>query len=130
MSKKTTFFIISLIFLFYKGYSLELVAEPSPPNIIVILADDLGYGDLGGFFGGKAHTPHLNRLAEEGMLFTDFHSNGAMCSPTRAALLTGRYQQRLGIEDPCPEIGSEKGWERLKVSQARTCMLHPPWLTT
>lgn len=114
MSKKTTFFIISLIFLFYKGYSLELVAEPSPPNIIVILADDLGYGDLGGFFGGKAHTPHLNRLAEEGMLFTDFHSNGAMCSPTRAALLTGRYQQRLGIEDPLPGDWQRKGVGAIK----------------
>ncbi|WP_375583300.1 sulfatase-like hydrolase/transferase [Cyclobacterium xiamenense] len=84
------------------------------PNIIVILADDLGYGDLGGYFGGKAHTPHLNRLAEEGMLFTDFHSNGAMCSPTRAALLTGRYQQRLGIEDPLPGDWQEKGIGAIK----------------
>ncbi len=68
------------------------------PNIIIILADDLGYGDIGGYFGGEAETPNLNRLAQEGMLFTDFHSNGPMCSPTRAALLTGRYQQRSGIE--------------------------------
>jgi len=71
-----------------------------PPNIIVILADDIGYGDLNGYFGGEARTPNLDRMAREGMLFTDFHSNGPMCSPTRAALLTGRYQQRLGIETP------------------------------
>jgi arylsulfatase A-like enzyme len=69
------------------------------PNIVLILADDLGYGDPGGLYGGRAETPHLDRLAREGLAFTDFHSNGAMCSPTRAALLTGRYQQRMGIEE-------------------------------
>jgi arylsulfatase A-like enzyme len=79
------------------------------PNVIIILADDIGYGDLGGFYGGKAKTPNLNKLAEKGMLFTDFHSNGAMCSPTRAALLTGRYQQRVGIEDPLPGFWEAPG---------------------
>jgi arylsulfatase A len=69
---------------------------PAPPNIIVIMADDLGYGDLG-CYGGKARTPNLDRLAREGLRFTDFHSNGAVCSPTRAAFLTGRYPQRCGI---------------------------------
>lgn len=78
-------------------------------NIVIILADDLGYGDLGGYFGGKARTPHLNRLAQEGMLFTDFHSNGPMCSPTRAALMTGRYQQRLGIERALPTDWEDRG---------------------
>ena len=68
----------------------------SAPNIIVIMADDLGYGDIGSY-GGRAKTPHLDRLAREGLRFTDFHTNGAVCSPTRAAFLTGRYQQRSGI---------------------------------
>lgn len=68
------------------------------PNIILILADDLGYADLG-VFGNKINrTPHLDRLANEGIRFTDFHSNGANCSPTRVAILTGQYQQRWGIE--------------------------------
>jgi len=67
------------------------------PNIILILADDLGYGDVG-FTGCKqVQTPHLDRLARDGMVFHDFHSNGAACTPTRAALLTGRYQQRSGL---------------------------------
>ena len=79
------------------------------PNIILILADDLGYGDLGSYYGGLAKTPNLNRLAQEGMLFTDFHSNGSMCSPTRAALLTGRYQQRLEIEGPLPTSWNSRG---------------------
>jgi len=66
------------------------------PNIILIVADDLGYGDIGCYGNTENRTPHLDRLAAEGMRFTDFHSNGPMCSPTRAALLTGRYQNRLG----------------------------------
>lgn len=64
------------------------------PNIVLILADDLGYGSLGCYGNKEIATPHIDRLAAEGMRFTDFHSNGAMCTPTRAALLTGRYQQR------------------------------------
>ena len=69
----------------------------SRPNFVIILADDLGYGDLGCFGNSQVATPHIDRLAEEGALFTDFHSSGAVCSPTRAGLLTGRYQQRAGI---------------------------------
>jgi len=71
-------------------------AKPHP-NVILIVADDLGYGDLR-VYGGDVRSPNLERMAMEGLRFTDFHSNGAVCSPTRAALLTGRYQQRMGIE--------------------------------
>jgi len=60
------------------------------------MADDLGYGDIGSY-GGWIETPQLDRMAEQGMRFTDYHSNGPVCSPTRAALLTGRYQQRSGL---------------------------------
>ena len=73
-------------------------ANHKPPNIIVIMADDLGYGDLGCYGHPENKTPHLDQLAREGLRFTDFHANGPMCSPTRAALLTGRYQHRLGRE--------------------------------
>jgi arylsulfatase A-like enzyme len=72
--------------------------KESKPNIVLILADDLGYGDLGCYGSQVIKTPNLDALAQGGMRFTDFHSNGAMCSPTRAALLIGRYQQRAGIE--------------------------------
>ncbi|HUW18833.1 MAG TPA: sulfatase-like hydrolase/transferase [Sedimentisphaerales bacterium] len=72
--------------------------KESKPNIVLILADDLGYGDLGCYGNKTINTPNLDALAKGGMRFTDFHSNGAMCSPTRAALLTGRYQQRCGIQ--------------------------------
>jgi arylsulfatase A-like enzyme len=62
------------------------------------MADDLGYGDIGCYGNTEIATPSLDKLAAEGLRFTDFHSNGAVCSPTRAALLTGKYQQRSGLE--------------------------------
>ena len=67
-------------------------------NIILILADDLGYGDLGCYGGLDLETPNIDALADGGLKFTDFHSNAPVCSPTRAAVMTGRYQQRSGIE--------------------------------
>ena len=67
-----------------------------PPNIVLIMADDLGYGDLGCYGSGINQTPHIDALAKGGLRFTDFHSAGPMCSPTRAATLTGLYQQRFG----------------------------------
>ncbi len=84
-------------------------AAPAPtPNVLRIVADDRGYGDHGSY-GGKARTPHLDRLAAEGVRFTDFHSNGSVCSPTRAALLTGRYPHRLGIETALPTDWHDNG---------------------
>lgn len=66
------------------------------PNIILIVADDLGYGDLGCYGSDQAKTPHMDALAASGVRFTDFHSSGPMCTPTRVSILTGRYQQRFG----------------------------------
>lgn len=71
-------------------------SQKDNPNIIVILIDDLGYGDIGSYNDTIDFTPNIDRLAREGMRFTDFHSNGPMCSPTRAAMLTGMYHHRLG----------------------------------
>jgi arylsulfatase A len=68
-----------------------------PPNIVLFLADDLGYGDLGCYGNPINRTPHLDRFASEGMRFTDFHAAGTVCSPSRASLLTGRHPYRLGF---------------------------------
>jgi arylsulfatase A len=73
------------------------LAAASPPNIIVILADDLGYGDLGCYGHPTIRTPNLDRMAAEGMRFTDFYSAAEVCTPSRAALLTGRYPVRSGM---------------------------------
>src|SRR5215471_1807959 len=66
------------------------------PNIVFIYADDLGYGDLG-VYGSKIRTPNLDRMAAEGVRFTQFYSANPVCSPARAALLTGRYPTRTGV---------------------------------
>jgi len=90
------------------------------PNIIVILADDLGYGDLSCYGSERNKTPHLDALAAGGVRFTDFHSSGAVCSPTRAGLLTGRYQQRCGITDVLFAAGDRnKGLPASEITFAR-----------
>ncbi|MFO7971151.1 MAG: sulfatase-like hydrolase/transferase [Desulfobacterales bacterium] len=66
------------------------------PNVVLILADDLGWGDLGCYGNQRIETPHLDRLAEKGVRLTQCYSNAPVCTPTRAALMTGVYQQRLG----------------------------------
>lgn len=75
------------------------------PNIILFLIDDLGYGDLGCYGNTTVSTPNVDKLAAEGIKFTDFHSNGPMCTPTRAALLTGKYQNRFGEKFEGPLSG-------------------------
>ena len=73
-------------------------AEPAAQlNILFILADDAGWSDLGSYGSAFYETPHLDRLASQGMKFTDAYAAGSVCSPTRAALMTGRYPPRIGI---------------------------------
>ena len=72
-------------------------APARPPNFVVIMLDDLGYGDLGAYGSTFNRTPNIDRLAREGVRFTDFYANSCKCSPTRAALLTGRYPERAGV---------------------------------
>ncbi len=67
------------------------------PNILVILVDDLGYGDLSCYGAADLRTPHIDLLANEGIRFDNFYSNCPVCSPTRAALLSGRYQEMVGV---------------------------------
>src|SRR5690349_22783349 len=74
-------------------------AQTSRPNIILIVADDVGYGDLGASGAPDVKTPNLDRLAREGVRFTDFYA-APTCSPTRASLISGRYYQRVRIERP------------------------------
>jgi len=70
------------------------------PNIVIFLADDLGYGSINAYGASKefVYTPNLNQLAQEGMLFRDGYATGSVCSPTRYALLTGRYSWRTDLK--------------------------------
>src|SRR4051795_11062438 len=72
------------------------------PNIVIILADDLGYGDLSCYGHPSIRTPNLDRMAAEGMRFTDFYVAACVCTPSRTALMTGRLPIRSGM------AGSEK----------------------
>jgi len=71
--------------------------EITPPNILCILVDDLGYGDLSCMGATDLHTPHIDKLAREGMIFSSFYANSTVCSPSRASLLTGRYPDMVGV---------------------------------
>src|SRR6476469_6110035 len=68
-----------------------------PPNIVIIFIDDMGYADIGPFGAIAYKTPHLDQMAKEGRIFTDFHSATAVCSASRAALMTGCYPERVSI---------------------------------
>ena len=98
----TTIFVFFIVAQF--GCS-SITDKEVKPNIILILIDDLGYGDLGCYGNSTNLTPNIDQLAREGIRFTDFHSNGPMCTPTRAALLTGMYQNRLGEKFEGPLSG-------------------------
>ena len=87
----------------------SVTASPSPPNIILILADDLGYGDVGVYGAELIETPNLDRLAGEGIRLTNFYASGNVCSPSRAGLLTGRYAIRDGLADRTITAGDTRG---------------------
>jgi len=96
-------FIVRFVTTIVAGFGILGCAQPavasSAPNILFIMADDLGYGDLGCYGAEDLRTPVLDRLATRGVRLTDCYANGAVCSPTRIAPLTGRYQQRLGMDN-------------------------------
>jgi arylsulfatase A len=75
-------------------------SDSQRPNIVLIITDDVGYGDLGSYGAPDVKTPNLDRLARDGVRLTDFYANGSTCTPTRAGLISGRYQQRFGLERP------------------------------
>ena len=83
-----------------------VVRPDGRPSVLLILMDDIGYGDIGSYGVKDAKTPNLDRLAREGVRLTDAYANGANCSPTRTGLITGQYQQRYGIEWP---LGADPG---------------------
>ncbi|PQB08935.1 arylsulfatase [Polaribacter filamentus] len=99
----TLFLILSLVIVScsstQKKNASEKITSKKKPNIIYILADDLGYGDLSSFNeNGKIKTPNLDAMASEGMMFTDAHTSSSVCTPTRYGILTGRYNWRSRLK--------------------------------
>ena len=91
--------IKSLALLFLFGFSCLLRADEKKPNFVFLLVDDLGWGDFGCYGAKFYETPHIDKLAKDGMLFTNAYSACTVCSPSRAAILTGRYPARLHLTD-------------------------------
>ncbi|MDP6717582.1 MAG: sulfatase-like hydrolase/transferase, partial [Pirellulaceae bacterium] len=90
MIKNITSILIAL------ALSLPATAASTQPNIVLILADDMGYADIGVHGCKDIPTPHIDRIAREGVRFTSAYANASFCTPTRAALMSCRYQQRSG----------------------------------
>ena len=88
--------IQSVLAVFF-GMVLSCAAANERPNVLVIMVDDLGYGDLSSYVAKDLQTPHVDRLISEGMRLENFYANCPVCSPTRAALMTGRYQELVGV---------------------------------
>ncbi|HUF61596.1 MAG TPA: sulfatase [Verrucomicrobiales bacterium] len=95
MRIRTQLFTLTLTLAF--TLTLEAASAATKPNLVILFADDLGYGDLGCYGSPVIRTPHLDRMAAEGLRFTDFYSAAEVCTPSRAALLTGRYPIRSGM---------------------------------
>jgi len=92
--------------------SIAWSQDPPRPNIVVLLCDDLGYGDLGCYGHPAIETPHLDRLAESGIRFTSCYSSAPVCSPSRVGLLTGRSPNRAGVYDWIPPATKAKPDQR------------------
>src|SRR5206468_1950545 len=97
--QKTLAGILIALVLGIASPNLFAADAPKRPNVVIILADDMGYGDLGCYGATKVSTPNCDRLAREGRKFTDAHAPSASCSPSRFGLLTGCYPWR---DDRCP----------------------------
>ncbi len=81
-------------------------ADPARPNVVLIMTDDMGWADIGSYGAPDIRTPNIDTLARDGVKLTDFYSNGVLCTPTRAGLMSGRYQQRYGLEIALPNEGA------------------------
>lgn len=107
--KKTAFLLA-----FFGLLMIHLSFAQHPPNIVLIVADDLGYGDLRCYGAENIQTPRLDALAAQGVRLTTFYANGPECTPTRTALLTGRYQQRVGGLECAIGLGNIGRYEEAK----------------
>ena len=101
-------FLILFIFLFSCDKNDSL--DQTRPNIILLLADDLGYNELGSYGQKIIQTPNLDKLANEGMRFTDFYAGNAACAPSRAVLLTGKNATKSQVRGNAGFFGDDR-WE-------------------
>ena len=124
ISMNTKSFLICALF---SSVTLSSFAEERPPNILFIVADDLGWADTNSYGSTFHETPNITRLEKDGMMLKNFHSTSPVCSPARASLMTGLYAERLGMIQPACHIPMisleatlpERGWPHKKVIAPR-----------
>ncbi len=102
-SRRINFVTMLLAMLWLVCQSSPAAAEPSRPNIVLLFCDNLGYGDVGCFGAKKHRTPNIDRMATEGIRLTSFYSASGVCTPSRAALMTGSYPRRVGLHKTDPD---------------------------
>jgi arylsulfatase A len=100
MKRRTISHSIAYLSVFLTAQAMDAAenSQPQRPNIVFVLIDDFGYADSGPYGCKDIRTPNIDRLAREGVKFTDFYSNAPVCTPTRCGFITGRWQQRVGLE--------------------------------
>ena len=98
--------ILVLIAFVFPSSTHTQSADPAGPNVVLIMTDDMGWADIGSYGAPDIRTPNIDTLARDGVKLTDFYSNGVLCTPTRAGLMSGRYQQRYGLEIALPNEGA------------------------
>ncbi len=103
-------FCLLFIAIFLFCFTSESEAKSKKPNLIFIIADDLGYGDLSCYGAQDVNTIHIDKLANEGLRFTDFQVTSSVCSPSRASILTGRYPMRNGVPVPPTHLEKHKNY--------------------
>ena len=104
--RRSVFMLVSAVVLQGLSGSAALQQATAPrPNVLLIITDDVGYGDIGSYGSTVIKTPHIDRLAKAGVRLTDFYA-APQCTPTRAALISGRYQQRVGLERAMGSVGA------------------------
>ncbi len=105
-SKISMFVFVLSMFWAFLAPSVAQSQTSGPPNVVLIVTDDAGYGDLSSYGAADLRTPNLDALARAGVRFTDFYANAPLCTPTRAALISGRYQQRSSLEQALSHAAS------------------------
>jgi arylsulfatase A-like enzyme len=110
-----------VVIVFCIGCALSAIGQAQAdreehPNVVLIITDDLGWADVGSYGATDVRTPHIDGLARDGIRLTDFYANGMTCTPTRAALISGRYQQRFALEAPLPSAPATAGEQGLRAA--------------
>lgn len=116
--RQTLFVTITIVLGLLAGVASAEEVLRRQPNIIVILADDLGYGDLGVYDSALIDTPNLDRMAREGIFLTNFYASASNCTPSRAGLLTGRYAIRSGLAHQVIFVDSDHGLPQTEITIA------------